>query len=146
MRSFVFKRAFKVISTQILKKAVCLQSLSRKDGEALQKFLEFDTRVNIVCRLIVKCIFDCFAAKRRLIVHIKLVLLLSTSMAGSLVMGRTLQQVRYQKIYQLLFQVASIPVSRHNTDATSVTDSILEIYSFTGPLDNDIIVLINGNS
>ena len=48
---------------QILKKAVCLQSLSRKDGEALQKFLEFDTIVNIVCRLTVKCVFCCLLQK-----------------------------------------------------------------------------------
>ena len=40
---------------QIQKKAVFLQSLSQKDGEALQRFLKFDTRVNIVCHFIVKC-------------------------------------------------------------------------------------------
>ena len=35
---------------QILKKALCLQTLSQKYGEALQKILKFDTGCNIFCR------------------------------------------------------------------------------------------------
>ena len=33
-----------------MKKALCLQTLSQKDGEALHKFLEFDIGMNIFCR------------------------------------------------------------------------------------------------
>ena len=40
-------------------KTLCLQTLLPKDGKALQKFLEFDTSVNIIGRFTVECVFGC---------------------------------------------------------------------------------------
>ena len=57
--SLVSKRVFKVFWTQVRKNALCLQTLSRKDGEALQKFSKFDTGVSILCRFIVNCVLSC---------------------------------------------------------------------------------------
>ena len=51
-----------------------------KRRRSAAKFLEFDTRVNIVCRLTVKCVLCCLPRNAGLLVHIKLVLLLLTSM------------------------------------------------------------------
>ena len=64
-----------------------MQTLSRKDGEALQKFSEFDTGRQHFLLLYCKSCALLFAAKRGLLVHIKFVLLLPSSMAGSLIMA-----------------------------------------------------------
>ena len=40
-------------------KTLILQTLCQKDGKALQRFLDFDTRVNIVGRCTVECVFGC---------------------------------------------------------------------------------------
>ena len=83
---------------QILKKSVCLQTLSQKDGEALQKLSKFDTGVTIVCRFTVNHVLSCLLRKRRFLDQTKIVLLLSTSMAGSALMAGTLRH----KLYSIL--------------------------------------------
>ena len=55
----MLKVLFKVLRTRILNKKLFLQTLCQKDGEALQKFLKFDTRLNIVGRFTVECVFGC---------------------------------------------------------------------------------------
>ena len=90
LRSIVSKRVFEVLWARILKKTLSFQTLCEKDGEALQKFLEFDTRVNIFLSLYNRAHIWLFAAKRGLFVHIKPVLLQPTSMAGLLTMASTL--------------------------------------------------------
>ena len=90
LHSIMSKRVFKVLWARILKKTFCFQTLCEKDGEALQKFLEFDTRSQHFLSLYSRARIWLFAAKRGLFVHIKPVLLQPTSMAGLLIIASTL--------------------------------------------------------
>ena len=57
--TIIFKPVFKDFWMQRLKVNLCLKTLNQKDGKALQKFLEFDTSVNILCRFTINRTLCC---------------------------------------------------------------------------------------
>ena len=62
MCNLILSDALNISQPRKLKYVVCMESLSWKDSEALQKFLQFDTRFNISYRFTVNRVLFCFSS------------------------------------------------------------------------------------